>query len=168
MLCSESGSIDRDTNRMSHFNVVDQLTTTVQHSAPQPANDKRIPAFLIGSFKLQVVSVWARESGDDPEAEYEMEFSVKRPEDDKPQNPVQSTFRFSGSVHRLVINLEIAQRPQPVSGDFAFESRLRKKGSKTWLTQSYALPVDVVEIAADGGSQQASKASKSRRQRKKR
>ncbi len=140
MLCCLSGAVDKNSNQISHFNVVEQLQLNIAH---RPAEESE-GVFIGTPLRFQIVATWARGPTDDPNDRYEAELSLERPEDKTPQIMQKSEFRFEKRSHRFLVNFVLVPRPEAKSGVFRFESRIRKKGGRKWLRQEYSIPFEVM------------------------
>jgi len=93
-LVCESVSIDRETNRISLFNVLEAITPVLQ------AQDAQYPL-----TQMAVVACWLRKSHDDPESEHEQKVRIYVP---GREDAVEATTRFrmqhlrQRSVNRLI------------------------------------------------------------------
>jgi hypothetical protein len=161
ILCSENGAIDRDTGKISHFNVIDSLDVTItKQEFPKRSKASRQELHVGGPLEIHICAAWARDENDDPATEYEMELGFTRPGEDKESLLKGDTFRFEKTSHRAIVRLTIAARPDMKSGHFRFEARIRKRGTKTWLRQEGLIPVTVhvLETVAPSGKRVSPKA----------
>jgi hypothetical protein len=141
LLCCQSSSIDQATNRISLFNVVEEIHVVLIKE------QGKLPAPMIGST-LRVVSTWMREEGDDPEQPFHVEFAVKIPTPTgSPEEVVFSgaEVRFGAPFHRLV-TADIGYAYFPCPGILWFECRIRKKEETDWIArQEFPILLTVVE-----------------------
>ncbi len=139
MLCCLSGAVDKASNQVSHFNIVEQLQL---HVPPRSLPDGSIPVPI--PLQLQVVSTWVRDDEDAPNDKFEVEVLLDHT-GEKTRPIHKSTFQFEESRnHRFTINLAIQPRPDSKSGIYRFEARIRKAGTKRWRRQEYVVPVNVI------------------------
>lgn len=140
ILCCNSGAVDKQTNQVSHFNVIEQLQL---HQPPKGALG------IVAALSLQVVSVWVRDSDDKSSDPFEVEIKIQRT-DKTIETLHKATFTFAEAKnHRFVINLSLLPRPDLQSGEYRFDSRIRKVGTTKWIRHEYVIPVEVVPHSDD-------------------
>lgn len=146
MLCCEGRVVDRETGLVTYYNVTDQLNVTF--STP----DAPTTGVLVSFPKLVVSAVWARDSeaeDRDDVCQHEMRMFV--PGEETPRVLHVGEFRFGESRY---YRFDLIFQPQPApSGDkpasaflvrpgvLRFESRVRREGDTTWLSQEYEIPI---------------------------
>lgn len=97
---------------------------------------------IAAPLKLLLCAAWGRTKDDKPGDEFEMEVEFTRP--GKAQQVMSvPNFTFEKNVHRLMARIDVKIEEAPHSGEFCFESRVRKVGAKTWLKQRYTIEVSV-------------------------
>ncbi len=136
ILCSESGSEDKATSLVSHFNVIEQIELR-ETRAPSESQTTRV--FL--PFALQVTSVWARAEADEPDQEFEFVISLFLPPDG---NEVSlATGRWSFDKLRFRLTCHIGALQLKGSGQLRAESKMRVLGGSgdSWVKQTYEIPV---------------------------
>jgi len=146
IICSEGRVIDQATKLISHFNVIDQITVSMQTSTVKTAEPR-----LVG-LALELSAVWMKEDESEKEVDYETEVRLFSPGGDEPQVARLGTFRF-GEHYYHRINMTI--RPGPAGEESAvielregmmrLECRIRPLGGgeTDWISQDYLIPVKV-------------------------
>lgn len=145
MLCCEGRVVDQETGLVTYYNVTDQLnvtssTTNVPTGVPVP-----LP-------KLVVSAVWARDSETEERDEvWQHEMRMFVPGEETPRVLYTGEFRF-GEFRYYRFDLVLQPQPKP-SGDapataislrpgiLRLESRVRREGDTTWLSQEYEIPI---------------------------
>lgn len=146
MICSDSGAVDRQTGRVSHFNVVDMFTITIDESV-QPASEAQVAAAIETSIlNIQVVAAWGLDEHEDSKQEYEIQFASHRPGEDRETASEVMPFSLEKSLNRMVVNVGIGGNPKTISGFWRFESRIRPKGTEAWQAQTYLIRTEVTRI----------------------
>lgn len=145
IICSESGSEDRVTNSVSHFNVLEQIEL---RAVPEPAPGQ--PTLILAPA-FQVDSVWLREDTDDPEQLFECEVVFHLPE---VKGMVVSATKFAFEKPRYrytvrassVIGRDELSKFGKNAGIFVAECRVRKFGDpqEVWTSQYYPLAIVLV------------------------
>lgn len=138
IICSESGSDDRHTNLVSHFNVLEKIHFF--RNAP----DQKKPVTM---FKFRGTAVWMREDGDIG-VEFEWEYVLGLPMSKTPHVMSKGTFSYPSEamLWRCVVNYE---GPPPIdgSGMLSIEHRVRPVNSNDeWIVQKF--PLIIEEITA--------------------
>jgi hypothetical protein len=135
ILCSESGSEDKATSLVSHFNVIEQIEL---REFPKPPEG--FPP-MVQPLSMQITAVWMRAEGDDPDQEYEFKITIFLPPDGKELPAGAGTvlfdrprFRATAYVQGLLMS---------ASGSFRAEGRMRPIGGHedSWVTQTYEIAV---------------------------
>jgi hypothetical protein len=138
IICCESGSDDSLTGLASLFNVID---TFVVNSAPvEDTNQATVPRD--GAPSLRIVATWRAICPDDFEGEFESELRMIFEPSGETQSLAAQTIRFWREKPRHRLTAVIGALNLPMSGTLTVESRIRRRGSDAWLSQSY--PIDVV------------------------
>lgn len=141
IICSESGSIDSETQKVSIVNVVESIQITRVTDLPQGAMSVHRAI-----MQLRVISVWMKDATDKEDDVFQSQFVLNFP-----QHPAEIVisevleFSFSKPLWRTVIqNLFVPGFFGP--GTFRLENRIRLKGRTEWtLRQSY--PIILIEEA---------------------
>lgn len=87
-IVSEEISVDQQTNRLSLFNVLEQIAG---------------PNFPLVLFSAAAVSLWVAEPGDD-ERDFQCTLRILTPNGD--QRDISTNFRFRGRRHRVIQRLQ--------------------------------------------------------------
>jgi hypothetical protein len=139
ILCSESQSQDRRSNLLSVFNIIERVEVKAQAKPTDEPKD----VVLVEMLSFAVTAVWRRTEDDADGDEYdsEMVLHLPGPEDKK---LTKDTGPFTlGPLDKPLqrITLLVKMPMIKASGKLVAESRIRKKGTDDWLSQTYVLPV---------------------------
>jgi hypothetical protein len=142
IICSESGSEDKETGLISLFNLVD--TFQITKGPPLPTASP--------IAQLRVTSSWMRESGDEGK-DFEFEALVKPPHGDEIKL-AKGSFEFKTKFARVSVRL-LGLFPVTGEGIFWVETRIRRSGSKGWTSQKTPLIFELIPSSPnpDGTSQ---------------
>jgi len=158
IICSEGQVVDRATNLVTYYNVIDSITIDV----PVPEPDTPV---LVG-FSTHVSAVWMREDDSEKDAEFEAEVRMSLPGSDELHVIRHGNFRFGEYYfHRI----DVAIRPgppvagaiaiKPCDGVMRLECRIRPAQGGDWVSQDYLIPFKVNRIGspadAEGDSSSA-------------
>jgi hypothetical protein len=145
ILCSESGSEDKETGLLSLFNVIDKLRVNTG-AMPMPLTAAPIT-------QLRITAVWMREQGDDGN-EFEFEVIFRPPKGDEIK-AMRGTFSFAMPLYRIIARV-IGMFPIQGEGVLWIENRVRKVGAGGWRKQEspifieqFAFPAQPAANAAD-------------------
>lgn len=136
IICSESGSVDRYTNQVSIFNVIERLRFRRAEDGEPPAGDsvRRSPW-----LQMRVISVWERESGD-AESEFDYRVHLMRPGQEEPQQIGEGQFVFGdGHLHRIF--MDVGGPPPNTEGEIVITVSVKKSTDQEWIEHSYTIPV---------------------------
>jgi hypothetical protein len=138
ILCSQSNAVDKSTNLISFFNLVEELRIAkIPEGTTPPATRP---------FTMRVVSVWMNTDDDMPSQLFETEFAVKFPKmEELPEELVfgRSNFSFTTLFNRL-ISPDLAIETFTGPGLMWVECRIRRAGETEWLArQEY--PILLIE-----------------------
>ncbi len=129
---------DRDTNMLSIFGVIDQLTIGEGLRAKATPDHPAVP---IDAGIIKVLAVWMREDGDN-DVDFEHQFSIIH--EGKEELDAKVQFRFKGPLHRFIMTVAGFLVPEHSSMVY-LRSRLRRVGSEEWIgSQDYPLWVRLV------------------------
>ena len=142
IICSEGHVVDRATNLITHYNVIDTITVGV------PTPEPHTPV-LVG-FQIYLSAVWARENDLEKDIEYEAEVRIFSPGLNEPTIVRPGNFRF-GEHYYHRINVVIRPGPpggaevtiKPRDGVMRLECRIRPARGGEWLSQEYLIPFKV-------------------------
>lgn len=135
IICSESGSEDRLTGLISHFKVVEQI---LLQESPPPVEGKPV---VITAMPFQFMVVWAMSDDDRPGDEYEYCHSLFFPPGEKEVSLPGGTIFFEQGKPRYRFAMVLAGLTFKDVGIFKVESKIRRVGEESWLSQTYEIPV---------------------------
>jgi hypothetical protein len=137
IVCALSGSLDRDTGRMSFYNVVDVLAAvpgqaTLNPDQPEAGGQEGVKVVVWMAQPIRLTAAWLREEGDEAESEFEVQVGCVAPDGEEVFSTSVSTFRFTAPFHRLNVH---QKHPNifPSLGMHIVESRIRRAGETEWL-----------------------------------
>jgi hypothetical protein len=160
MLCCESGALDKESGVISHFKVMDALQLSPR-VIPKPADTGAVVYHEL--LRFQVVAVWEQTERDPSDTEFEAQVAFTRPEKETEDIVFERTFKFGEKRrHRFIVTSVYGPHPEPKSGIFKTECRVRKVGSKTWHRQTYDFEQTVIQPPPTAGTN----GKKPRRRRK--
>ncbi len=140
LICCEGVSVDREANKITAFNVCEQihLIDTEQlrrHTAERAAQN--IPPLTMGGPTLvRIVSTWLKENTDTPDVRYETQFAFLFPGQADEIVVGQVEIRFDATFHRVTTPPTfIPGFPEP--GILRIESRIRRVGDADWLHRQF-------------------------------
>lgn len=152
VVCAVDGSVDRFTNRLSLFNILENIV--IQEVPGNLPDVVQLPP-----LKFKAVAVWAAEEVDaGKELEHELLIDSKMA---GPKQLALMPFAFSSRLHRFYISVGVGitatkQQPdqsnkkdviiRPEGGMLHIISRVRYAGSDKWFSQEYELPIERVQI----------------------
>lgn len=143
IICSKSGSEDKETGLLSIFEVLEKVF--VVKIAPQEGTN---PPIILPSPSMRMIAAWMIESEKEEKygEQFEYELRLVMPPNGSVLLLGGGTFSFAENrpVHRFTLQLA-ASLPFEGTGTMWVESCVRKPG-KDWNIQSY--PVLVEEIPA--------------------
>jgi hypothetical protein len=139
ILCSESQSQDRRSNLLSVFNIMERVEVKAQAEPSDAPKD----VVLIDMFSFVVTAVWQQTEDDTDGDEYESETVLHLPGPEA-KRLTRDTGSFTlRSLDKPLqrITLLVKMPALKASGKFVAESRIRKKGTDNWLSQTHVIPV---------------------------
>ena len=142
ILCCESGSIDRFTQKASHFNILEQL-----HATAVPDDLKSIAARPTTDFTI--FALWIGED-EDLEQQFDYVLSVRLPGDEQEHIVNEGDVTFTSRRHRFIGRVIMGSPKE--QGTILVESRIRRKGQTEWLTQTYPVDVSIKRVASEPDS----------------
>jgi hypothetical protein len=147
IVCSEGGSIDRHTNMLSIFDIIEKLTFKVFDKPPQQSDVRLQEAQLAGMkpatiHSLRMTAVWRREEADIGK-EFEFQTFIQIPGVAEPFIAGEGQFVFKTLLHRLIATFHHDMPPQ--SGKLIVTSAVRRVGDENWIRQEYLIPVERLE-----------------------
>jgi hypothetical protein len=140
IICSESGTEDKLTGLVSHFNVLERIQISkVPSSGPEET-------ILVQTLTFRATAVWMRSEDDSPDKEFEYQTILHIPPDNREQVVQEGRFFFGADKPLYRIVVMGSGPPFAGPGIFRIESRIRKVGDETWLRQDY--PIEVEEVCS--------------------
>jgi hypothetical protein len=144
IVCSEGGSIDRHTNMVSIFDVIEKITFKVfaksSEGLPPPNLQDALPGGKPASLNtLRVTAVWRR-ADDDENREFEFKTTVQFPGSSEQVLAGEGRFVFNTILYRIISTVYSDMPSQ--SGAIIVTSSVRRVGSAEWLDQQYVIPVE--------------------------
>jgi hypothetical protein len=135
ILCATSLAVDKETNFVSYFNVVEKIEIRkmepAQHDSSRPV--------VVKASSLEIMAVWMKEQDDTPDRLFEVEFAALFP--NRPEEFILGLVKitFSDPLYRIrVKDLHLAQFWGP--GILKIEARIRPAGAEAWTNrQSYPI-----------------------------
>ena len=140
ILCSESGSEDKATSLISHFQVVDQIELREMPQLTTPG-----APVVIAMIRLHATAVWEADPDVDIGRNFRFENCIYLPPDGRKIPANNGMFTFEKSRYRFTINVLGMVLSEP--GSLVVESKICPEGSDDWLTQSYS--ISVVKVPAE-------------------
>jgi hypothetical protein len=141
VLLAEAGHIDRRTNLVSVFNIVEVVEVS-RNVADAPT---QLPAGVPQTYNI--LAAWMKEDGDASDDVFESQLACLAPDGtDFFVSPVVD-FNFNLPYHRVHVR-EAAIPGFPAIGVFVIEARLRRAGQEDWqLRQQFPFFVREIVIA---------------------
>lgn len=140
LICSESGSEDKETGLVSHFTVVEKI----QFRPIDATNLGPGQAIAVPQSAFSVTAVWMREKDETADDWFDYSLVVLAP-DNEPILGAGGQFQFTRPLHRFTFRSHLTFAFNQ-SGLVVVESKIRKVGTKDWLTQSYPIVVEQVDL----------------------
>lgn len=143
MICSESGSEDKQTGLVSHFTVIEKIQFRPIETANLAANLAPGQPIAVPQPSFWVTALWMRGSDDNAEDWFDYSIIVHSPEKE-PILRASGKFQFTKELHRFSVRTELtfaAQNP----GMMLVQSQIRKVGESDWLNQEYPILVDRID-----------------------
>jgi hypothetical protein len=131
MICSADGAIDRETNRLSAFNVYETIMVAKAENVQNAQKVVGIPAVM------RIVTTWLRDESDSPETKFEYNLTLEMP---GLAEILAATgeFFFSTLFHRMyTTDLQIPAFP--TTGVLTIRGKIRPVGSSDWAAQQNIL-----------------------------
>lgn len=127
ILCSEAGSVDRQRNLVSLFNIIEKVTVT-----PLPESEAK----RLRPSNIRVTAAWLGEAGDS-EAEFEAQLAVVTADGSEALRGEALPFRVPpNKLHRFLYDVNGNGFFGASAGVAWVESRVRRKGDKgEWFVQ---------------------------------
>jgi len=126
IICSEHMSIDRDSEFVSLFRLVEAVTF-------QPDEEQKLLEDT--DLPLKIISAWMREEADDFETDFEFRLGRRLPTSGRFVVMKTEEFRFKKSFHRFIANTIFPGYDG--EGIMWFVGQVRKKGEAEWISHEY-------------------------------
>ena len=142
IVCAESGAVDKLTNRLSVFDVVEKVNFQ--------RLENPVPTAILPKFKMQVIAVWMRQDNDSDDDQFESEFVIVTPAHQQEASVIRMMFSFAPGK-QLFRGIAVMDSPLPIDGAGRMEilNRVRKAGSNEgWITQSYPIFIEETVLPA--------------------
>jgi hypothetical protein len=138
IICSESGSEDRQTALFSFFNIIEKIQI---ENRPADGEVK-----LVGTMPFRATAVWMATDPEDWTEEYEAQMVFLLPRSNKELVVYEAPFRFGHDMLKPMQRFTVAGYCPPLDGPgfLRIESRIRKRGESNWLKQDYPIIVEVI------------------------
>jgi hypothetical protein len=141
IICSDSGTEDKQTGLVSLFNISEKLTLEA-HAPPDGDDSKKMQ--ITALLRFQVLAVWMKEA-DDEGKYFESRFWIEAPGREAYIAPVTDSFIIPHGKHLQRFRLNYEGPPFfKQSGVLRFASELREVGTEKWLSQDYVVIVETV------------------------
>lgn len=154
IVCSEGGSVDRHTNQLSIFDVIEKLTfrqlepgdVATSTDGRSSISEMSFGGRLTAINAMRVTTVWKR-SECDKDREFEFKTTLMMPGAGEAVVISEGRFVFKSLLHRLVAQLFTDMPNQ--SGNIVVKSLIRPVGDADWISQEYVIPVERIELCAN-------------------
>jgi len=134
IVCSQSGSEDKDTQLLSLFNLIDKLVFSQTPVAGSPI------------VELRITASWAKEENDDGK-HFELQARLNIPGSAKSVDFPIEPFTFSAQNYRFTGRI-LGMPPVMKAGDLVITVKIREANSLKWIehsTQECLIPIEVNE-----------------------
>jgi len=148
IVCSESGSIDRYSNRLSAYKILEtiEIVGYSDYEKLRSSNtDDELPLPII---TIRAVATWIGDP-EDAGAEYEYQSQVHYPGTNSAKPVGSGRFRWAAKNHRVIADLVLD--PQALeAGALRIEISIRPfKPDARWLTQQYEIAVERMPVRSN-------------------
>jgi len=147
IVCAQSVSLDKSTNLLSLFHVLEGFTlrapsegdVSIEQGEEAPAGIPTINLDFVG------VATWEREEQDSPETEFDFVVQVIVPWEGEARTVNEGKCIFAKPFQRFMARmvLGIPKLPEQ-SGNIRFVSKIRRLGSQEWQSQEYRIPIKLI------------------------
>jgi len=145
IVCSNGVSIDRATNFLTMFQVLEGYTSTISET-PEPVPVTESVRAIVGDIRFFVTAVWMREPEETPEDEFEYELAITSPGQERQVFDHQHC-KIPKNFFRITAGLQKSS-PWDQAGIVSVECRLRKLPDGEWKTQEFPIPITVRRVAS--------------------
>ena len=147
IICSESGSIDRYSNRLSAYKILETIEIVGQadYERLRSSSSDELPLPII---TIRAVATWIGDP-EDTGAEYEYQSQVHYPGTGSAKPVGAGRFRWAAKNHRVIVDLVLD--PQALeAGALRVEISIRPlKPDARWSTQQYEIAVERMPVASN-------------------
>jgi hypothetical protein len=135
IICSEGGSEDRISGRISLYNLIEKIL--IQKVPPQTQG-----ILVIKGLSIWVTTMWRREAEEEGR-EFEFQIQVQMPSSDDIVEIGAGAFVFNHIFQRIGARID---NPLPISapGTMIVRSRIRRAETSDWIVQE--CPIDLEEM----------------------
>jgi|GEM_PF-3376092 len=145
MICSESGSLDKYSNCVSAYSIIESIqVAAVAEGMPPPEfpPTHSLPP-RSGPAPLRIVATWIGDD-DDKGVEFEYKTTIQLNRDGVVSPLGSGTFIWNSRNHRFLTLTQIQLTP---AAEFVLlKNAIRRTGSKAeWLQQEYCIAVEVID-----------------------
>lgn len=146
IICAKDRLVDQASGLTSHINVIDRLhIAQVKTAFPDGV---KIAVMRFPTIQIILTAVWSKGAEDSESDEFEYETILHKPHAES-LTTHQGEFRFVKKNQRIDSGISIMSDSQfPASGELVLESRIRKRGTSDWLSQTFTLDIDVTSVEA--------------------
>jgi hypothetical protein len=139
-ICSEGLAVDRDLNKVTLFNVCEQLPIVLVSQLEQAGR-------MAAPLPFRIISVWMKEENDLPEVNFEHQIVLHFPQ--TPEMIIaQTPFSFTTTLHRIITTPSVLPG-SPGPGILRVEARIRRAGETEWIGhQFFYIDLIVFDLAA--------------------
>jgi hypothetical protein len=144
IICALSKSVDRETNNLSFFNVIEGITVTLQEK-PSGEHGPSLIHIEGDASRFTAVATWMRTANDANEDRFDWKMEFVRP--DRETTAVNGEFSFGKNrFYRINVIMQMVW-PAPESGTLVVSCSIRPSDGdeESWITQSYKIPVTVIK-----------------------
>ena len=155
IVVADSGTEDKLTGLVSHFNVLEKISFTKDQSAA--ATNRMV---LSVGLRFRAVAVWMQLNDDAPNTEYEFQMGFVKPSETDFESVHSGSFSFAPGRPFYRMTLMAQGDFFGASGILLIRSRIREAGTEQdWIVQDY--PILVEEIKPNAEPKDSANQSKS-------
>lgn len=145
IICSESGAVDRYTNSISAFSVLESVQIVKAPTLDQAMKSGSLQSVMVLPIKL--VCVWLADA-EDFGKEYSFKCQIQRPQTNQWELCGEGTFVWRSRSHRIMSDIVVGNALLN-EGTLFIACSIRREG-EDWLTQQYEIFVDIEELVEAG------------------
>ena len=146
IICSEGGSIDRHTNSLSIYDVIDKIAFRVVDPRDSGKQDgpAKVEGRLVSVNSLRMTAVWRQSAGDEGQV-FEFKTVIRMPGADEIVAG-KGELVFKTPLHRVLSTFQSEMPKQ--SGEISVKSLIRRLPDGEWIQQEYVIPVERIDPGA--------------------